>query len=223
MTKAELEEGKGEYDAIVRECKSLIKKGEIAKAVKQAQSAWRHVVAFMKFGKKYLEVEHESTPCVDIVLRYAPLTLDLGSLNNLGELLKRERSIDRIASDDLAARLADAKVLIFIAYRLWCRLEKYPECTTDALVNDSGGTGAECRKLINEWKKLNFVSETRRGSDSVLRLSSGPRIAVTASCFECGNTQAGLARSFFTPVRCDGCGKEGPFVILDESVVTSNT
>jgi len=109
MSKLVLQGSVAAYSDLLNNALEAERAGCFIDAIRHAVAAWVYVEDMMKYKRRWEQAEFKSVPCIDLVLKYAPLLLDNQCLNRLENLLRERRSIDKHASDDLASRLAEAR------------------------------------------------------------------------------------------------------------------
>jgi hypothetical protein len=213
MSKARLEEAQSRYDHFVELAMSARRSGNISQAIAHAKAAWPYLPDMMKFEQKYEGRSFASFECIDLVLRYAPLMLDFASLDQLGEFLKKEKSVDRIATDDLAERLQAAREQLSECFRLWRSLEREPDWTLQQHLTRLGQPQAKWTEYLQSWRDLGFVFVDLRRFHSPIRLKISLGSIVDAHCTGCGEPASAPKRTFFSPMSCTACGTVSHFII----------
>ncbi len=215
MSKAKLQAAQEAYDRIMGRVRDAESGGRFADAVLAARSAWEHLDSMMAFERKYEKTEFDSVPCIDIVLKYAPLLFDRSSLRALGELLASKKAIDKHASDDLADRQRAAVDQMMRAHRLWKWIESSKAVRQRDIRQSIGGDQDEWREMITLWERMELV--TRINSDDGAWVSITTRMyeSVSAKCPECGIVESGQKRGFLRERECPECGRQTVFVICD--------
>jgi hypothetical protein len=131
MNKAEMEGHHAAYHEIIARVRIAQSEGMCREAVLLALSSLGHVDGMMQYERRYEEKEFASIESIDVILRYAPVLFDFQSLDGLASVLKEKKRIDRDASDDLGARLSEARTLMWDARRMWNHLEEHAEVRQD--------------------------------------------------------------------------------------------
>ena len=108
-TKAELKSDQDNYHHLLKNARVALSEQRVKDAIDLAKSTWPYIDGMMQFEQRYENREFTTVEGVAIVLRNAPLVFDRQTLNELAELLKSKRRIDKNASDDLAAQLAASR------------------------------------------------------------------------------------------------------------------
>lgn len=210
MAKAELQASRAVYDDLVSKAHEAEGEGRFDDAVRLARLAWHHLEAMLKFERKYEHAEFESVPCIDLVLKYAPLLFDWTALTELGTLLRGRKSIDRIASDDLASRLSEALVVFREAHQVWNELEN-ASVADAAKVSIATAIDPRRRKaLIDAWVSMKLV----RREGGATRIATDPDERVRAKCPGCGVVVGGLMFDVLSDQECPRCKGRHVFCIL---------
>ena len=214
MKKAEMEAHQAEYDALIAEARSAEREGMFSRAVELAFSSWDHIDGMMQYGNRYKEKEFSSISGIDIVLRYAPLLLDLHSLDVLQDLLKSAKRIERNTSEDMSAKLAAARSLTWDAHRLWDHIERNPGARQDKLREALGGDQDKWRSIAETWEKMGLLGRTPEAGSCRLALATRMGGVVDAKCPACGNVVNGPKAMLLEASACPHCGQTVLFVIL---------
>ncbi len=214
MTKAEMENHRATYHALLSQARLALQEGHYDKAVKLASHSLDHVDGMMQYERKYEGREFDSIEAIDIVLRYAPLSFDYHVLDTLEILLKSQRRIDKHASDDLAGNLSDARKLMWKARLLWECLERSPERKQDDLYQALGGDQEQWRSIAGAWEKMGLVHRIPEGSSYRLALSTQLQATVLAKCISCGVVCKAPKATLLEAVVCPKCKTKVMFVFL---------
>jgi hypothetical protein len=214
MKKSEMEAHRDAYEAIQPQVWHAMAHGAFVEAIKLAKSSWPYIDGMMQWARKYEERQLASVETIDVVLRCAPLALDLHSLTELETLLREERRIDRDATDDLGRKLIEARVLLWEAHRLWSYLETHPGVRQDELRQALGGSQERWRSLAEGWEKMGLL---RRAPESgSYRLTPATRMneVVAAKCPHCGRIAEETKAAFLDELGCLECRTSSLHVIL---------
>jgi hypothetical protein len=216
MTKADLQASRDRYYDLVRQARDAESAGYHEQAVTLAMHAWEHVNEMMAFEAKYEDASFKSVPCIDLVLKLAPRIFYAQALDNLGILLKQKKAVDRRASDDLAARLEEARARMTKCHRLWDLIEKFPGIRQDELRTMLGGDQAEWREAVEVWSSMGLVGREPDGGSYRLRLLMDLDAESIAACWQCGARQVGPKRSFLASKQCMTCGHAGDMTLMKQ-------
>ena len=107
--------------------------------------------------RRYKEEEFETINAIDLALKYAPLLLDFESLDELEQLLKDRKRIEKNTSHDLNDKLATARTQMWEAHRLWDHLERNPHSRQSELRQVLGGDQAQWRAIAELWEKMGLL------------------------------------------------------------------
>lgn len=212
--KAEMEEDQANYAAWMAKARSAEREGMYHEAVRLALASWDYIDGMMQYERKYADREFANVQGIEIVLRYAPLLLDYKSLDELESLLKKYPRIDRVATDDIAQQLADARGQMWDAHRLWDHLERHPGFRQDKLRHDLGGDQEQWRTVVEFWERMGLVVRTPEGGSYRVALGTRMGGVVTARCPACGKTASAPKAMFFEELDCPECGVRVVLVIL---------
>jgi hypothetical protein len=206
MSKAELAASRDRYDELMRRANEALSRGYYRDAMRWARAAWERVEDMMKYERRYEGAAFKTVPCIEMVLRLAPLRLDGESLDALEALLKQQRSIDKHASDDLAGEVEKARERMRMAYRVWRELEKRGEVEWENVVALYGQNRSEWLGLEREWARMELVEITGRGGRRRIRLRSGLSETVKVRCVVCGECVEMPKRVAVRARTCSSCG-----------------
>ncbi len=215
-TKAELEQQKTFYYAVLRKAQVAEAAGRLREAVELAVSSWPYVDGMMQFERKYEEREFRSIGTIDVVLKLAPLLLHSPSLDDLAVLLKSQKRIDKNASDDLAARLEESRQRMWSAHQLWSHLEQHPGARQDELSKSLGGDQDAWRALAETWERMGVIARTPEGGSFRLLLRTRMHTLARAKCPSCGLVAKASKSRLLEPQSCPKCQKTSELVLLPD-------
>jgi hypothetical protein len=220
MAKAELEAAKVAYDQCLSRAQHAETSRRYVEAIAHAVGAWEHVDGMMRFERKYEQAAFTSLPCVELVLKYAPLVFHVASLDQLDSLLREKRSVERHTSDDIGTKLEEATALMRAAHLLWDHVERNPESRQDQLRQRLGGNQEQWRWLAERWEAMGLFHRTQDQGSCCLRLVTRLDDRVKAKCGACGAIASGHKSSFLAEQVCPGCKVTAMFVIRDDNAQT---
>jgi hypothetical protein len=218
MAKAELETAQFQYDQEIKKARISEKNGDFHSAIRHAVNAWEYVEGMMKFEKRWECAEFDSVPCIDIVLRYAPLILDGQALCQLSDLLRKRKSIDKIANDDLAARVAEAQALLRQVHQLWNLVERQPLVRQDMLRQILGGNQDTWRGIAEQWESMGLIHRIKHSGSYMLKFATELSERWRAKCPSCGAIAVGAKRAFLDSQECPRCRAASYFVLQNHIV-----
>lgn len=207
MSKAHLAAAQVQYDALVSRAMEAESRGDTLEAVRLAQEAWKHLPDMMKFEKKYEEGTFQSVPCIDMVLRLAPPLLDIDALTGVETLLKQNRSIDRDASDDLAARLKEARSRLNSCWRVLRLLETTDGARWLDLQQETQLNEPELRSTIESLFTVGLLKPHASDHPTRFRLNDVLTRAVHATCAACGCSEDLTLDVAVSLDACPACGR----------------
>lgn len=214
MAKADLQADQTAYDAILSMAREAERAGLYGEALEHATRAWPHLEGMMQFERRWEGAEFRSVPCIDLVLRLAPPLLHERALNALGELLKARKSIDRHASDDLAARLRLAREQLQLAYRLWRQLETAPSTPQVSLGVVLGAPQSVVLETLDRWVEMGIAARAGVGSSLEISLSVDLGRPTLAKCPVCGTTHTLPRRQAVAATDCPDCNQRTELTLL---------
>lgn len=214
-TKAELESDARRYRKALDQMRKAHRDGEVLKAIRFAVDACDYIDGMMQFEKRFEKrAERESVETIAYIFKYAPLVFDHKSLDAIAALLKSQKRIDKIATDDLAAELASALELMWDAHRLWKLIKAVPGVPQDQLRARLGGSQDQWRGIAESWDDLNIIQRTPlRGSYS-LSMSTSLMNDIRGKCSSCGATGKASIGTFLDALLCPKCEVATTFVML---------
>ncbi|MBX3318066.1 MAG: hypothetical protein KF902_14515 [Phycisphaeraceae bacterium] len=217
MSKARLEADRAEYDDHMRLARDAENRHDYAEALRHAMAALEHVDAMMKFERRYEETEFDSVPCIDMVVRLAPLIFHAESIERVRAILKQHRAVERNTSADLAKTLDDAVARMADARRLWNSIEANPGTTLNALQESLGGDPGVWRDIVSQWVSASIVCRAIIPRGVELRLASEITAPARARCSRCTRLVQGKRGQFYTEQRCPTCGLDAMFVMVPDA------
>jgi hypothetical protein len=200
-----------EYHALVNRAKDEIGRQSYMPALRNIVQAWDHLALCMEYEQKHEGREFSNIESIDIALRYAPLVFATHVLDKLQALLKSKRRIDRDASDDLATMLADARVRLGDARRVWNAIESEPGRNETAICESLGHPKQRWEGLIRDWRTMRVL---RRASDGGLYLETDVNEFVNGCCRTCGAIARLPKTLLLEPAKCEKCQRTVQFVLL---------
>lgn len=214
MKKADMEWHHAEYARLMGLARAAQRQGLHRDAVSFALATWDHIDGMMQFARKYEERAFTSVESLDLVLKWTPPLLDFESLNSLESLLERQRRIERDTTDDMGARLEQAKLNMSDAHRLWGYIENHPQCRQDSLASVLGGDQRRWRAIAEAWDELGLITRTADRASYLLSLGLRLGQVVWAKCSACGHKAEAPKAMFLEDVQCHRCRQKRSFVIL---------
>lgn len=214
-TKAELEFDASRHHQLMAQARAALKAELFDAAVKIAVSAWQHVDGMMQYDRRWgLKSDFESIDSIEIVLRYAPLLFDRDSLDTLADLLKAQKRIDRNASADIAADLAEANATLRDAYKLWCHLETEREIRQDDLRRRFGGDQDKWRWMAETWASMGLLTRVAEAGSYRLSLASRLDADTRCMCGSCGAKGKAAKFNLLHEIQCPKCKVTACFILL---------
>jgi len=214
MTKAEMEYHQQCYHSLMAIARASEQAGMYRVAVEKALASWEHVDGMMQYARKYENKEFSSVPAIDLILKYAPLLLDFGSLDALERLLKDCRRIEKNTSDSMGDKLTSARAFLRDAHRLWDHLEWNPGARQDELRRLLGGDQDRWRGMAEAWDRMGLLRREPEGGSYRLSLFTRMGEVVPAKCPACGNVFEAPKSMCLEEMACPECKASVLFVIL---------
>lgn len=219
MSKATLQEAQTRYDDLTNQMREAERAGNFELAIRLAKQAWQFVDDMMKFEKRYEGGTFRSVPCIELVLRYAPLLLDKASLIELAHLLKAKRSIDRNATDDLAERVDQSHSKLMSAYQLWRHVECHPLAKQDELREHLGGEQAHWLALAEQMCSVGLFKRQPCGASYTLSIATSLQESMRGKCSGCGARVRATKWELLGTQKCPGCKQLCMFCMLPTDAI----
>ncbi len=205
--KAELELAHDEYQALILQARQAKADRQYDRAIDLAIQCWVHVDSMMRYAQKYQDREFDSLECIDLVLELAPPLFHFESLDKLAALLKEQRRIDKQASADLAAKLAEARARMWEAHRAWSQVELQA-------ASPCAPSSVALASLPGLWESLGLLVWKQVGNDRVPGLAIGLDEQAKGKCSSCGAVAKAKKARFLSAGTCPRCKSDGFFVFL---------
>lgn len=217
MSKAQLESGKLDYHAHLEQSREFIQTCDIADAIREALLACRYAEAMMQFEAKYEEREFDSIESFDIVFQYAPVMLDKVAIDELADLLKVRKRIERDTAADMGQRLQGARSSLKSAYSCLAAAEK-SSIAVNRLSDAFGGTQEWWRWILRLWQELRVIRLTTESSQLMVRYHGVFAAPVLAKCWSCGSVQPSVVNECLNQRPCPRCRVPVCLVMLSEQI-----
>jgi hypothetical protein len=214
VKKAEMDEHRAAYQALMAEARAAEGGGLYAKAVHAALAAWEHIDGMMQYERRYTEKEFASIAAIELVLKYAPFLLDFPSLDALEKLLDENRRIERNTTSGVGEKLRKARERLREFHRLWEHIEKNPDAKQDELSAILGGDQGQWRAVAEGWERMGLVRRTPDQGTYKLAISTRLGEVVRGKCSSCGELGEGPKAIFLEKTECPKCRTRVFFVIL---------
>jgi DNA-directed RNA polymerase subunit RPC12/RpoP len=214
-TKAELEFENQQHRSFMDDARAKLEAGAFSDAVEAALMACQYVDGMMQYDRRWgSKSDFQRIDSIALVLRYAPLIFDSGTLEQLATLLKLQRRIDKNAAADIAADLDAAKETMWDAYRLWTHLEIEIDVRQDELRGTFGGDQDRWRWIAEMWERMGILKRVSENGSYRLSLATRLDIATRGKCESCGATGQAAKYQLLQEIRCPKCQHLGFFVLL---------
>lgn len=214
MKKAEMEEHRERYHAVIAEARSALEQGDYRKAIELAVSSWEYIDGMMQYERRYEDAQFNSIEGIDIVLQYAPFLLDLQSIDTTESLLKLQRRVEKNTSANMGDRLTKARELVWDAYRMWDLLNRQAEVRQDDLRRLLGGHMDRWRSLAEAWDKMGLVGRIPEHGSYRLSILTRMNEEILAKCPSCGVVVKAAKSKLLVEQACPKCHGRVLFVLL---------
>jgi hypothetical protein len=211
MTKAEMEFHSQSYKQQMHAVRTASNAGLYGNAVKAAISAWQHIDGMIQYSRKYEDHEEKDIEAIEVIVEFAPLLLDLRSLNELQQLLQGNR---RLNSEAFRDKLAKARAQLWECHKVWAYIDQHPEIKQADLWEAADEKKIAWQSIIRAWFKMGLIGQSLVGTSHLLALKTRMGQIVSAKCSACGKTARGPKGMFLEPTTCPECGASRLFVFL---------
>lgn len=214
MTKVEMESHRNEYHALVSKARAAIQSGAHLQAVQMAVSSWPHIDGMMQYERKHEKMDLVHLEGVEIVLAHAPYLLDFESLNQLDNLLKSQRRIEKNTSADLAENVAKSRALMREAYDFWSFLESSQDSPEQQLNENWKRNQVSWQSIAKTWEAMGLIRRSSNRDPKGFVFSTQMRAHSVGKCSSCGAIGKAAKAKFLQKMACPKCKTTAYFVIL---------
>lgn len=194
----------------VRQC---LERCDFGGAIKHAVASLPFIDEMMAYETKYQGTEFTSVETIDVVLRIAPPLFFVQAINELGDLLRAKKRIDRLASDDLAERLVHARHNMDAACHLWNALESHGTVDETSLIK-SFRRSSTWQEISSVWHEAGVAEPVTLSGSRHWRLVTRMASLARVKCSGCGVKGKASKEKLLQTIRCPRCGVEGYFTLL---------
>lgn len=214
MKKAEMEAETAAYQEAIRLAQAAERNGMYRQVIDAAISAWPYVDGMVLHERKYQGNEVARIAAVDLVLRYAPLLLDLRPLVELERMLAGYKRVLRDSFAVLTEKLTQARERIRENHRLWTYLEQNPDAPQDGVREALGGDQDRWRSVAEAWERMGMLTRTPAGRSYRLSLATRMGGIARGKCPSCGHVDHAPKAMLLEAISCPGCRAMSTFVLL---------
>ena len=216
MKKAELEQHDNAYQALMYKANAALRSNLYREAIEFAVSAWDYIDGMIQYQRKFADKEVTSIQAIDIVLHYAPLLMDLETLNRLETLLHSQKRIAKSTGIDWDSRLSRARAVMWEGHQFWTHLEEHGTVDESSLADLHGGQCKHWLPIAEGWIEMGLVFRLRAANKSLLSLVTDLNRPVLAKCPSCAAVLRPKSRCL-EEHHCPKCHKKHTFVVLAKS------
>lgn len=213
-TRSELETECHKYEYHLEKARQAEQEGRWGHIVDNAKSAWQHIDGMMQYRRKYESREFDSIEAIDLVVQYAPLRFDYKSLDELDQLMKEYKRIEKNTLSDMRQKLIEASSLMDYAYDLWHCLISAEEQRQLSLDELQSKQPDRWNFVIHHWIRMGVVVGAEPASTKIELTTSISR-RTRAKCSSCGALVQAVTHKFYEEQACPKCKVNGWFVILN--------
>ncbi len=213
--KADLEDQRTKYCDCMDRAKAAIGNGMYSAALNAAISAWDFVDGMMQYEQRFGEKRVPQIAAIEMVMEYAPLLLDMKSLDKLESLLADSKRISR--NSDTKENLAKARDNIWACHRLWELLEANPGILQSDLRLRLGGEQDHWPFIIETWNRMGLVRREIDNNSYRLWLVTRMGQVVPAKCPKCGVVTEAPKAMLLTKNECPSCKATVLFIFLSKN------
>jgi hypothetical protein len=214
-TKAELSAERDKYSELLAQAKFAELNNDVVRAVELAVESLPYIDSMMQFERKYEKRTFDRIEAIDVILKFAPLLLDLRALNALDETLKTQKRIDKNADADLAADWASARKTLLGAWAVWTCLET-PAAKERSDVKIHLLDRKTVGRIIEHWVRWGLVQRDLVDGRLTAKLSTNLSETVACKCSDCGAVARAAKSMLLSEVPCPHCRSTSIFVELPE-------
>lgn len=214
MSKSEM---KNEYDnflGLERAAQSACNTWHFEDAIRHAVSSWEFLEGMMRYARKIESREFSTISTMEIVLNCSPIILHSSSLVSLDDLLKKQRGIEKNTKDNLRAKVADARRMMFNAHRIWDQLEQHGPLSVQTLRSEAGVDEEFLRNLLRHWEQLSLIHSTKKDDLQIVGLFTDMERISFAKCPSCGAVGRAAKFKLLEDRTCPQCRMRTSFVFL---------
>lgn len=209
-TKAELELARKACHAIALDAIKAEQRHEYIRVVDLALQSLPLLDSAMQFERKYLNIEQPPTPTIRLILEYAPLFFRRHAIDQVADLLKQSKRIERLSGQDLKSSVDRSRELLEESALLWDALE-----SDDARFNVANEPKRRWSSILEIWQRSGLVIAPKNSGSSTWTLRTKFDAVVRAKCSACGGVSEGRKLHFLSQAKCSKCKTETNHVILD--------
>lgn len=209
-TKAELELGRKACHAMALDAIKAEQRHEYTRVIDIAVQSLPLLDTAMQYERKYLKIEQPPTPTIRLILEYAPLFFRQHAIDQVAELLKQNKKIERLSGQDLKSSVDRARELLEESAVLWNTLE-----SEDKTLHAANETGGRWSSILEIWQRAGLVVASTKSSPIKWSLRTRFNASVWAKCSECGRVVENRKIHFLSLAKCAGCKTDTNHVILD--------
>jgi hypothetical protein len=219
--KTDMEFHRGQYYALVEKARTALDEGLYMEALELAVASWEHIDGMMQYERKYEGAAFETVEGIEIVLAHAPLLFDFQALSRLELLLKSQRRIDKHASDDLAAKLAEARAVMWEAHQLWNHLMQVSHEPARRDPAEAIDANQRWKAIVESWEQMEiaWTVTTRNCIRPALRTQMDG--LTFGKCPSCAAVVKARKIRLLEAGQCPQCSKSVAFVLLPDAPVTT--
>lgn len=216
MKKAEMEAHHAQYRACIVAAQSAESRGMYRLAIQSAVAACEHIDGMLQYDRKYGNQEHTSLLAFDLILKYAPLLLDISKLAELATLVDDCARIQKGIDTNVGDLLAGARARLWENHRLFSHLERHPGDPQESLQQRLGGDQNHWRSVAEGWSRMGLLNRVPAGSTYRLSLSTQTGQLVAGKCPCCGHVAEAPKGMFLEEASCPECSSRTLFVLLPD-------
>ncbi|MGC4002557.1 MAG: hypothetical protein QM811_05195 [Pirellulales bacterium] len=211
-TKSDLEASYNAYHSGFTFCKLHLQENRYAQAVELASTTFPHLEGMIHFEKKYNKIDIDDIGVINLIIRFAPVVLDIESLSALEIVLLNNKRIKKIANRDYLSELEFAKTKLYEANRLWMGLENRKINFQADIGKTLGGDQDWWRWLCECWELAGLIHRVPQSNSYKISLASYMHEVVSGKCPTCGACASGKQSLFWDSVKCPKCTNQVYFV-----------
>lgn len=209
-TKADLELARKACHAMAMDAIKAEQRHEYLRVIDLALQSLPLLDSAMQFERKYLNIEQPPTPTIRLILEYAPLFFRQHAIDQVSDLLKQNKRIERLSGQDLKSAVERSRELLEESAILWNALE-----TQETMFDPESVSNRRWSSILEIWQRSGLVICPKDAASPHWELRTRYAAIIRAKCSKCGRVIESRKFHFLSAVKCGGCKTETNHVILD--------
>jgi len=211
MTKGEMEVHAEAYRAKMGAAMEASNSGLYFNATRIAVDAWEDIDGTFQLFRARDQASAFDFGAIKLVLMYAPLLLDPGSIDRLEAFIGANRRIQKeLGKEQVERDIAAARKRVDENFWLWNDIESRGSFLRDEIRHIFGVEPSPSLAVLQSWEAMGLIRQEGR----MLGLSTRLGAMVPAKCPSCGSKIEAPKAMLLDPMNCPECRNEVAFVLL---------